>query len=272
MIAELKKSKEQIQQDNQTLDQRVKDRTKELQAAQLQMVQSDKLASIGQLAASISHELSNPLSSVLGFSQYILEEMRKKRAEEITHEDFDIYIKRLSQIERAAQRCKSIIENLLTFARTSGTEIKPLDINHVIEDTLVFTKYQLEMKKIHLEKNFSPTLSMINGNQHQLQQVFTNLIINAEQAMENGGKLTISTMPTNNGYVEVHFSDTGAGIAPENLKKIFEPFFTTKPVGEGTGLGLSVSYKIIQDMGGDIAVESKVGRGTVFKVRLHVTA
>lgn len=251
----------------------IEEKAKELSLAQEQMVRSEKLASIGQLAAGVSHELNNPLGGILGFAQYILEKMHKKGLEQSTPEDFTSYIKRISQIEQAAQRCKTIIENLLKFSRSSSnpSETKPVDVNLALENTLIFTKHHLEMNNIALIKEFLPDLPPVTGNEYQLQQVFTNIIINARQAMNAGGKLSISTA-ANNGNVEVDFVDTGCGIAPENLKKIFDPFFTTKEVGIGTGLGLSVSYGIIHDMGGEIILESEVGKGSLFKIRLPATS
>ena len=263
----LNASYHELEEYKNKLEEKIEQKVKELKQVQEQIVQQEKLASIGQLAAGVSHELNNPLGGILGFSQYILEKMRQKGLPGSTEEDFAGYMKRLSQMEQAAQRCKTIVENLLKFSRASKTEIKPLDVNQVLEDTLIFTRHQLEMCKVQLEKKLSSDLPRIKGNGHQLQQVFTNIILNAQQAMPDGGRLTIST-GAKDGFVEVTFIDSGCGIPKENLPKIFDPFFSTKPVGQGTGLGLSVSYGIVKDLDGDIAVESEAGQGSTFKVRL----
>ncbi len=277
-IDQRKSTEAALREARDELEIRVRERTAELQKsndelmrAHEQMVRQEKLASVGQLAAGVSHELNNPLGGILGFSQLILEKMRRNGLDKTTPEDFDNYIKRLSQVEQAALRCKTIVENLLKFARKSASEVKPLDINQVLEDTLTFTRHQLEINKVQVEKTLSPGLPQTRGNEHQLQQVFTNLMINAQQAMGNGGKLSISTK-AEDGYIEVGFADTGTGIAPEIISKIFDPFFTTKPIGQGTGLGLSVSYGIVRDMGGKITVESRVGQGSTFRIWLPAAA
>ncbi len=143
--------------------------------------------------------------------------------------------------------------NLLKFSRSSNADIAPLDINRVLEETLLFTRHQLEMHQVELIRDFAPELPPVQGNEHQLQQVFTNIMVNAQQAMKDGGKLTISTA-VNNGMLEISFADTGCGIAKKYKDKLFDPFFTTKETGEGTGLGLSVSYGIIQAHQGKIEV------------------
>ncbi len=172
-------------------------------------------------------------------------------------------------MEQAAQRCKTIVANLLKFSRSSETEISPLNINKALEDTLVFTQHQLSMNNVELVTQLEERLPPVLGNEHQLQQVFTNLIINAQQAMsKKGGKLTISTHQTKDGEIQINFKDTGSGIPNDSLLKIFDPFFTTKPPGKGTGLGLSVSYGIIQEHNGRILVESKLHLGTTFQVIL----
>jgi signal transduction histidine kinase len=240
----------------------------ELRTAQAQLIQSEKLASIGQLAAGVSHELNNPLAGILGYAQFMLEKIKKnEEAGEFTPENITQYINYLQTIEHAAQRCKTIVANLLKFSRESKAEASLLDINQVLEDTFSFTQHQLEMNNIELIKRLGEGLPRVLGNEHQLEQVFTNLILNAKDAMANGGRLTVSTT-AQDGYIYVSFADTGCGIPEDKLGKIFDPFFTTKEVGEGTGLGLSVSYGIIREHKGKITVESQEGKGTTFKIIL----
>ncbi len=264
----------QVKDYAQNLEQKVKDRTislekanQELKETQEQLIQTGKLAAIGQLAAGVSHELNNPLGGILGYSQFILEigkEMNDKIPEEL--KSVFTYVE---YIEKESQRCKTIVANLLRFSRSSEDDIAPLDVNRALEDTFTFTRHQLEINKVELVTSFAKNLPPVMGNEHRLQQVFTNLMINAQQAMAAGGKLTVSTAK-NNGSVEIAFADTGCGIPKENMDKLFNPFFTTKSPGEGTGLGLSVTYGIIRDLGGEIEVDSKENKGATFKVKLPV--
>jgi signal transduction histidine kinase len=238
-----------------------------LKDTQNQLLQAEKLAAIGQLAAGVSHELNNPLGGILGYSQFILETANKKGIQNLTPQDFQTYLTYIGYIERESQRCKTIVQNLLSFSRTSEAEFVPLDVNQALEETLALTQHQLYMNQIELIKQLQPNLAQVIGNKHRLQQVFTNMIINAQQAMPEGGKLTVSTA-VNDGMVEISFADTGCGISQEHLDKLFDPFFTTKEAGKGTGLGLSVSYGIIKDHSGKIQVESKPDHGATFIIRL----
>jgi two-component system NtrC family sensor kinase len=266
MTAGLKKSQTQLEEYNKTLEQKVEERTRELKQTQAQLVQSGKLAAIGQLGAGVAHELNNPVGGILGYAQYLLEKVRKP---DFKAEDFKACEKPLGYIEKEAQRCKTIVENLLKFSRRSPEKFATLNINQVIEDTLAILSHQLMMKKIEVKKGLASGLRAVEGNANQLQQVFTNIILNAQQAMPHGGELSIITKGKDD-RVEVRLSDTGCGIPPENRDKIFDPFFTTKIDWKGTGLGLSVSYEIVQNHQGRIGVESQAGRGTTFIITLPV--
>ncbi len=281
---ELEKAYEEIKELNAGLEQKVEERTRALKQAQAQLVQSGKLAAIGELGAGVAHELNNPVGGILGYAQYLQEKINKPGFQ---GEDFKACKKYLGYIEKEAERCKTIVENLLKFSRRSPEKFEPLNINQVLEDTLAITAHQLMIKKIKLKKELAPHLNPVEGNANQLQQVFINLILNAQQAMAEGGELTIATrlkvksqklevkdekcLPETN-FVEIVFRDTGCGIPPENLDKIFDPFFTTKMDWRGTGLGLSVSYEIVQHHKGRIEVESEVGKGTTFTISLPVKA
>ena len=226
------------------------------------------MAAIGQLAGGVAHELNNPLTGVLIYAKRLF-----KKVDDSTLRDnaaLRDFPESLRLINEAALRCKDITDSLLTFSRQAGLEFAPLDVNEVIENTLTLIKSQLKSYRITLVQEWQPDLPPVVGNANQLQQVFTNLIINAQQAMPDRGELTIVTSCVDGQFVRVRFSDTGCGIPEENLDRIFEPFFTTRPVGQGTGLGLSVSYGIIEAHGGFIEVESKVGVGSTFTVRLPV--
>ena len=276
MVESLKQTRDEIEQYNRTLEEKIIERTLELEDAQAQLVQSEKLSAIGQLAAGVAHELNNPLGGILGYAQFTLEKMQKIDPEQVTAKDIKTYIKYLTDVEAQARRCKTIVQNLLRFSRSSRTtEFDEVDINTVIDDTCTFMEHQLKMKQIALIVKKHPDLPCISGNAGQLQQVFTNLIINAMHASPPETKIEVITRMSPAlgefaGAVEIVCIDQGVGIPPEEVKKIFEPFFTTKEVGKGTGLGLSVSYGIIKEHGGEIKVLSGPGEGTTFTVILPV--
>jgi len=233
----------------------LKTRETALKEAQGQLIQSEKLAAFGQLGAGIAHEVKNPLAGILGYAQLSL---RKAEPDTVLHNNLKI-------IEKETKRCRTIIDNLLKFARQEKVERKPLEVNRVVEDTAALVDHQLGMHRIRLEKEFAQDLPAILGNANQLQQILLNLVLNGQQAMEGtGGTIRITTGRTGDGRAEVRVSDTGPGIPKEIQARLFEPFFTTKPAGKGTGLGLSVTYGIVKDHKGEILVESEAGQGATF--------
>jgi len=274
MTASLKESRSEIEDYSRTLEHKVEERTRELKEAQAKLIQTEKMAAVGQLAAGVAHELNNPLGGILGFAQYASSKIRNKKANDLTDEDLFSYSTYLKDIEQQSMRCKRIVQNLLKFSRTSKkVDFEILDLNNILEDTLMFVQHQLSMNKVRLSKSLESSLPKVNGNSGMLQQVFTNIILNALQAMPQGGSLSVSTKSSSYSQeakkgVEVVFTDSGCGIPAENLEKIFEPFFTTKKVGQGTGLGLSVSYGIIKEHKGDIKVQTELGKGTSFIISL----
>lgn len=276
MIESLKQSRDEIEEYNRNLEQKIIERTLALEDVQSQLVQSEKMSAIGQLAAGVAHELNNPLGGILGYAQFALEKMKKQesRGEELP--GLKNYIRYLEDIESQSRRCKNIVQNLLRFSRSSCIhDFDDLDINQIISETCTFVEHQLHMNQIDLVVDLAPDIPSIFGNAGQLQQVFTNMIINAMHASQPDSVVTIKTMFSPalgefGGTIEVAIIDQGAGIAAEIINKIFEPFFTTKEVGKGTGLGLSVSYGIIKDHGGEIKVDSEVGKGTTFSIILPI--
>ncbi len=229
--------------------------------AQAQLVQSEKMAAFGQLGAGIAHEVKNPLAGILGCAQLSLRKIEKDTPLE----------KNLLLIEKETRRCKTIIENLLRFARQEKAILEPIEVNPVVHDARAIVAHQLEINKVKLEFDLADDLPMIHGNGNQFQQVLMNLMINAQQAMEGEpGQIKISTGVNEAGQVEVLVRDTGPGIPDDIQKKLFEPFFTTKPGGKGTGLGLSVSFGIIKDHGGEIRIESVPGDGATFVITLPI--
>jgi signal transduction histidine kinase len=276
MVTSLKQSRDEIERYNRTLEEKIIERTLELEEAQAQLIQSEKLSAIGQLAAGVAHELNNPLGGILGYTQFALEKLKKASPDRLSANEIANYVRYLTDVETQARRCKTIVQNLLRFSRASRTtEFDEIDINRIIEDTRTFVEHQLSMNQIELEVHTQENLPLIQGNAGQLQQVFTNLIINAMHASppQTQIKLISRLSPALGefgGAVEILFIDQGVGIAREDLKKIFEPFFTTKEVGKGTGLGLSVSYGIIHEHGGEIKVSSVPGEGSTFTIILPV--
>jgi two-component system, NtrC family, sensor kinase len=237
-------------------------RERQLEQAHLALVQSEKMAAFGQLGAGIAHEVKNPLTGIRGHAQLAL---RKLEPNHPLREKLQI-------IERETTRCTEIIGSLLKFARQERSEKAPLDVNEVIHDALAIVDHQLGLGRVTIERALATGLPRVRGNANQLQQVLLNLAINAQQAMgEGGGMLRVETRVAG-GAVEIRVSDTGPGIPADVQRRIFEPFFTTKPAGQGTGLGLSVSYGIVKDHDGDIAVAIEPGRGAVFILTLPALA
>jgi len=225
-----------------------------------QLIQSAKLTSLGVMAGGIAHEIRNPLAISSAAAQLLLE----------SPEDEELREGAVKRIHSGIQRASYIIENLLKFARPPEERMVSMDIDEALEETLSLLANQLKVQQVELRKYLAPDLLPVVGNKSLLEQVFSNMILNACNAMPEGGTLTVATLATKAG-VEIRFADTGVGVPPEHLVAIFDPFFTTMPVGKGTGLGLSISYSIIQQHQGTIEVESQEGQGSTFIVRLPVT-
>ena len=222
-----------------------------------QLSQADKLTSIGLLAAGVAHEVNTPLAVISSYTQMLAKQLQGDPQKSGL----------LEKITRQTFRASEIVNNLLNFSRTSGTEFADVDINKIISDTLALLEHQFKTARIQVQSQLTQGISPIQGNAGRLQQVFLNLFLNAKDAMAGGGKLTVAT--SNGDFVSVRVSDTGSGIAPEHIQRIYDPFFTTKNApkegqSRGTGLGLSVTYGIIQEHAGKIRVESNPGSGTTF--------
>ncbi len=241
----------------------------EKQRLERQLLQSEKLATVGQLAAGIAHEIGNPLNVILGNAEYLLMQLPLD----------DPARKELGVMVSETERVSRLIRQLLEFSRPSPLDLKPVNVGEVVEETLALAATQVEKAGIAVERRFEAGLPPAKGDRNQLHQLFLNIVMNAIQAMPEGGKLTVTigltrvsddyeTEPQD--YLDVEFRDTGCGIPPENLGKIFEPFFSTKDPGRGTGLGLAVCARIVQLHNGTIDVRSDVGKGSVFSVKLPV--
>lgn len=237
-----------------------KDITEEMRLGR-QVLQSEKMAGIGQLAGGVAHELNNPIGVILSFAQL-------SKADVLAVGDEDL-IDSLEEIEKAALRCKRIVGSLLDFSRPSADkDVSLLNLNDVLENAMFLVSTHSATKSLSITKEFHPDLPSVLANENQLLQVFVNLIQNAAQAMGKSGTLILKTEPCGSEKVRASVSDTGAGIEQEALQRIFEPFYTTKAPGEGTGLGLSVTYGIVERHKGTIEAESEPGKGTTFVVTL----
>ena len=226
-----------------------------------QLQQSDKLSSIGLLAAGVAHEVNTPLTGISSYSQMLMQQIPEA----------DPRRQLLEKIHRQTSRASSIVNNLLNFSRVSDARLVPVALNQVLDDTIQLLEAQLRNTEIEVVRNYDPSLPFAPGNAAKLQQVFMNLILNARDAMPRGGRLEIAT-ESNLDSIIISFRDTGVGISADDLARIYDPFFTTKQIGKGTGLGLAVSYGIIRDHGGHITVESQSGEGTVFQISLPLVS
>ncbi|MGE5809006.1 MAG: sensor histidine kinase [Nitrospirota bacterium] len=238
--------------------------TQNLHLSQRQSVQSAKLAAIGELATNIAYEVNNPLTGVLGYAGLLL------KADDIPSERKE----QLRTIERETIRAREVLKNLLDFSRRKPPQLSKTDIAELIQNTILLVKGQAQLGNVEIVRDCPPGLPLVSLDSDEMMQVFVNLINNAIVAMSKGGTLTIRCRPDKDragkDLVTVELTDTGHGIPEEHLDKIFDPFFSTKPDGEGPGLGLSISYMIVQNHGGRIEVNSKVGQGSTFRISLPV--
>ena len=252
--------------DNANLYENLKRAYQKLKEAQEQVIRTEKLASLGKLAATVAHEINNPLAAVLTYTRLMMKLMSRGRFTQERLEDIARY---LTIMESETARCGEIVKNLLAFSRQPKITVEASSIEELIEKTLALISHDLEMKNIQLVKEIEPDLPKIKCSSRHIQQALLNLLSNASEAMPEGGTLTVTAKRSkSDGFVEAIISDTGCGISEEDLKNIFEPFFTTKEEGRGVGLGLSVVHGIITRHNGSIEIESKPDEGSTFKVRL----
>ena len=266
---------DQLVEARDNLEENVVERTKEikqtyerLQETQKRLSRSEKLAGIGTLAAGVAHEINNPLASVAGCAEGLMNRMDSVDFK--SKDDEEVFPDYLKTIYDETYRCKAIISKLLDFSRRQVPVFGEVDMNALIANVVKLIGRQKELKKLSIELNYSPVSVTIYGDVNQLQQVFLNMILNAIDATADGGKIKITTTGVDD-YAQIIFEDTGCGIVPEDLDKIFEPFFTTKSPGKGTGLGLSICYGIIEEHKGKISVSSNgIGKGTAFTISLPI--
>jgi two-component system NtrC family sensor kinase len=260
MTENLRKANEKLVQWGKTLEKRVKERTRELQEMQDSLVRSEKLASLGKMAAGVAHEINNPLTSILINTHLVLEKMEK---DSNVRENLDL-------IADETSRCSEIVKGLLEFSHQNPPEKEYTDVNDILNLSVDILKNHVTFQNIKIKKKLDVDLAQIPIDSNKIKQVFLNLMLNAAEAMPDGGSLAIISRPSENRkYIEIEFTDTGLGIPEENINKLFDPFFTTK--AGGTGLGLAVSYGIIEQHKGKIEVKSREGQGSTFIIRLPIS-
>ena len=232
---------------------------KEKEGMERRMSQSEKMAAVGQLAGGVAHEINNPMTVILGYTQIVLKRTKSE----------DPLSKPLLAIEKEAIRCKKLIDNLLTFSRASKMMKQLTGLNKTIKDAMSLIEVQTKIKNIDIVEEYGENLPDMMIDVNQIQQIIINLCNNAMDSMPEGGMIKINTS-LDDKFIKIIVSDTGIGISEENKKRLFEPFFTTKEVGKGTGLGLSICYEIVKKHNGEISVESEAGKGTIFTIHLPV--
>lgn len=270
MAADLKAARSQITEWSERLEEKVVEKTEELQRAQRQVLQMEKMASLGKLSATVAHELNNPLSGILTYARLVERELADQ--EEMPGEVKEELCEYLRLMQHECSRCGDIVKNLLLFARRrDGAPMAPVDLRELVDRSLMLIRHHLEISNIELHRQPFQGDPMIECDAGQLEQALVALLVNAVEAMSapgmSEGELTVA-MDGDAEQVRIHVADTGVGIHPEVLPQIFEPFFSTKHEESGVGLGLAVVYGIVRRHGGTIDVESEVGRGTTFHLTL----
>jgi two-component system, NtrC family, sensor kinase len=256
----------EINQFTQNLEIKVEERTRQLQAAQKKLLHSDRLASLGQLSASVAHEINNPISGVLNLSMLL---QRMLKDDGVPPERLAEFRKYLGQVTTETARVGRIVSDLLAFSRRSKPQRAPANLNRIVKTTLSLVEHKMKLSNVEVSCRLADRLPEAHCDASQIQQVVLNLLLNAAEATQTRSERKVSVeTAAGDACVVLTVADSGEGIPPENLARIFDPFFTTKSDGKGVGLGLAVSYGIIQAHGGDIEVKSQVGQGTTFTVTL----
>jgi two-component system NtrC family sensor kinase len=264
MSDELKEYKEKMENWTKSLEDEVQKKTAEIYKAQENLINTEKLASLGRMAAGVAHEINSPLTGIVTFAHLMLQRTPPENRQDV--DDLNVIIDQ-------AERCSKIIRGLLGFSRKTSSEKNMTNLNTLLETTLAMVRHQSKFYNIFFDLQLDSTIPPVSIDPNQIQQVFLNLLINAADAMEKKGKMTLATRLVENGglpFVEFEITDSGPGIPEDIRSKIFEPFFTTKPAGKGTGLGLAVSYGIIKKHEGTIFVKSSPGSGASFYIHLPV--
>jgi two-component system, NtrC family, sensor kinase len=250
------------------IEEQVRRKTAELERVHKTLLSSEKMASIGKLAATVAHEINNPLFGILTYARLVLRELLKHDVP-----GRDELAEQLQTIERESKRCGELVKNLLTFSRQAPSHREPNDLNTVVRRAALLVKHKLDMQNIELKETLAPDLPPVECDANQIQQVALILLVNASEAMPKGGVLEVSTeLDAGSDQGILRIKDSGSGIPEDVLPRIFDPFFTTKEDQNRTGLGLAVAHSIVEQHAGDISVRSAPRQGTEFTVRLPVAA
>ena len=270
MSLQLRQDEEEITAWARTLEERVEEKTRELKRAHEHVLQVEKMASVGKLAAVVAHEINNPLSSILTYAKLLRKWMERPDGGRDKREEAE---QCLDLIAAESRRCGDLVKNLLTFSRVQPINLQPTDISAVVNRCYRLVQHQLELNNIQWQEEIAPGLPPVICDSAQIEQVLLALTMNAIDAMPRGGNLWVNVTPTPDGRgLELQLRDDGCGIAPEILPQIFEPFLTTKETGHGVGLGLAISRSIVERHGGTIEAQSQLGRGTTFIIHLPMQA
>jgi len=262
MLASLRQMRGDLEEWGRTLEEKVRERTEQVTAMQVRVAQSERLASLGMLAAGVAHEVNNPLGGILALTALTLEDLPPDHPDRHN----------LEVVLRQTERCRDIVKGLLDFSRQSDATMEELQVNAVLDQTLALVGQQASFFNVELVRDWAPDLPPVTADRSQIQQVILNILMNAVQAMGERGTLTLTTRPSAGGReVEIQIADTGCGIPPDMIDRIFDPFFTAKQGSQGTGLGLAIAYGIVTRHRGHISVQSEVGHGTTFTIRLPAT-
>jgi len=269
MVQDLKKANEKLQSWSSQLERKVEERTEKLRLAREQLIQSEKMASMGVLTSSVAHEINNPLQGILTYIKLMLKVLS---GEEVDQKRVDQFKNYLQLMGNEIERCGDMVKNLLVFSKQTKLNIQETNINNIINNSLQLVENKIKLQNIDVVLNLQEDIPLIYCDIKQIQQTLIAIVINSLEAMPGEGTLRIETRVLEDRQVEILIADTGQGISGENLKKIFDPFFTTKESSKSTGLGLFVSYGIIKEHKGTIKVESELGKGTTFHIKLPTKA
>jgi len=263
MSCQIEEAHQEINAWTRTLEERVEQKTRELSGAQEEMLRVERMASIGKLAAVVAHEINNPLAGILTYAKLL-----KKRESRAPQPNAEI-ISMLDLVESESRRCGEIVKNLMTFARPTSMNLEPSDLNVIIDRCVRLVQHQLKLKNIELHLDLNRELNPVRCDSGQIEQVILALVMNAIDALPNGGNLTVTSRKApSSGNIQIEVRDDGVGMPRDVLAKMFEPFFTTKEHGRGLGLGLAISRNIVDRHGGRIEVASEPGHGTIFTITL----
>ncbi len=264
---ELKEAHLEVLEWNKKLEERVREKTVELERMHRKIVEIEKMAAMGKLISGMAHEINNPLAGIVGYAQYAMERLENLNEGGLSEGALEKFREYLRTILDLAMRCSSIVTNFTEFSSAKLDEMDYVNLRELVDQVLSIFETQLKDIGIDIVKKYTDDVSMVYGSTEGLKRVIENIVLNAAEAMPDGGTLTISLM-RDAGWVVLEISDTGEGISRELIGKIFDPFFSTREVGKGTGLGLYISYNIVKRHGGDIEVRSEPGKGTTVSVRL----